>query len=264
MAKVSSAVTSGMSAVTSAIQSGGAKAVAVMTSSFEKMASAGTSASAKVASSMSSIGSSASSAAARVNDLASAINSLHSKTITITANVEGKGASKLATETVGAPAAFANIPAYANGTGNGHKGGPALVNDAKGDNYREAYMLPNGFIGLFPKKRNILVDLPAGAHVLNGEDTKRKFGSGLSRYANGTKGAIEALTSREARNVNNNSTINTKHKNESQVSIGKIEINITDNSGNAKSMTDEIARQVEKKLEDVLRKFNSNYSEVGA
>ncbi|MEI2421454.1 hypothetical protein V6O07_14365, partial [Arthrospira platensis SPKY2] len=40
--------------------------------------------------------------------------------------------------------------AYAQGTGY-HSGGPALVNDGSGMNYQEAYRLPNGQSGLFPK-----------------------------------------------------------------------------------------------------------------
>ncbi|CAK1230272.1 Phage-related protein [Fructobacillus cardui] len=265
MAKVAAAVTAGMAIVYGAINSGANKSVSPMTSAFNKMASSGTSSSSKVAGSISNIGSSASSATNKVNSLAAAINGLKSKTITITANVAGKGASKLATGTYGAVSAFARIPAYAGGTGGGHQGGLALVNDGKGENYREAYMLPNGFIGLFPNKRNMIVDLPAGAHVLNGDDTKRKFGSGLTRYAEGTEGAVEAINNRKSSKANNGSNNQlAKTKTETKLSIGKIEININDTSGNAKDMADEIGRQVEKKLEEVLRKFNSNYSALGA
>ncbi|QHJ83572.1 MAG: hypothetical protein [Caudoviricetes sp.] len=265
MAKVVAAATAGMVAVTSAINSGSNKALSTMTSAFNKMASAGASSSSKVASSISNIGTSANNATSKVNALAAAINGLKSKTVTITANVDGKGANKLASGTSGALSAFSKIPAYASGSGGAHKGGLALVNDGKGENYREAYMLPNGFIGLFPKKRNVIVDLPAGAHVLNGDDTKRKFGSGLSRYAEGTHGAVEAIDSRKTSNVNNGANNSAgKAKTEQKMTIGKIEININDTSGNAKDMADEIGRQVEKKLEEVLRKFNSNYSALGA
>lgn len=62
------------------------------------------------------------------------------------------------------------IPTYMHGTGY-HPGGLAMVNDAPGGYYREAYQLPDGQIGLFPNERNLMVDLPRGAKVLNGEDT---------------------------------------------------------------------------------------------
>lgn len=264
MAKVSAAVTAGMVTVTSAVQSGGTKAVSVMSSAFDKMASSGTSASAKVASSMSSIGSAASEAASRVNALAASINNLHSKTITITANVEGKGASKLATGTSLAKSAFSSIPAYAGGTPQAHKGGAALVNDSNTSDFREAFMLPNGKFGLFPNERNILVDLPKGTHVLNGSDTKRKFGSNLSRYANGTSGAMDAVNAVRNRNLKHESGSQDKKSGNVKFSVGKIEINITDKSGNAKDMADSIAREVEKRVEEIFRKFNSNYIEVGA
>lgn len=62
------------------------------------------------------------------------------------------------------------IPTYMHGTGY-HPGGMAMVNDAPGSYYREAYQLPDGQVGLFPDERNLMVDLPRGAKVLNGEET---------------------------------------------------------------------------------------------
>lgn len=59
------------------------------------------------------------------------------------------------------------LPSYAKGT-NYHPGGPALVNDAPGSQYQEMFKLRDGRIGMFPKKRNLLVDLPQGAQVLPG------------------------------------------------------------------------------------------------
>ena len=76
-----------------------------------------------------------------------------------------------------------SVPTYAQGTGN-HPGGPAIVNDASGSNYQEAYEV-NGKVGLFPKVRNMLVDLPKGAKVLDGKRTARMYGDGIPQYANG-------------------------------------------------------------------------------
>ena len=76
-----------------------------------------------------------------------------------------------------------SVPTYAQGTGN-HPGGPAIVNDASGSNYQEAYEV-NGKVGLFPKVRNMLVDLPKGAKVLDGNRTARMYGDGIPQYANG-------------------------------------------------------------------------------
>lgn len=61
------------------------------------------------------------------------------------------------------------LPGYAKGTNGTHPGGLAKVNDGVGTHYREFYRLPNGEIGLFPKQRNMIVPLPKGAEVLDGE-----------------------------------------------------------------------------------------------
>lgn len=56
---------------------------------------------------------------------------------------------------------------YAKGTAY-HPGGPAIVNDGKGSNWQEMYRLPNGKVGVFPRRKNLLVDLPRGSQVLPG------------------------------------------------------------------------------------------------
>ncbi|WP_311408379.1 tape measure protein [Liquorilactobacillus uvarum] len=61
------------------------------------------------------------------------------------------------------------LPAYAQGTSDTHQGGLAKVNDAPGANYREMYRLPNGEVGMFPKERNMIVPLPKGTSILDGE-----------------------------------------------------------------------------------------------
>lgn len=57
------------------------------------------------------------------------------------------------------------MPQYARGTAY-HPGGPALVNDAPGAQYQEMFKLPDGRMGMFPKQRNLMVDLPQGSQVL--------------------------------------------------------------------------------------------------
>lgn len=76
-----------------------------------------------------------------------------------------------------------SIPKYASGTGY-HKGGLALVNDASGPNYQEAFRTPDGRTGLFPRQRNMVVNLPKGSSVLSGERTANMM-RGLPAYKNG-------------------------------------------------------------------------------
>ncbi|KAJ76044.1 Phage tail length tape-measure protein [Enterococcus faecalis AZ19] len=76
------------------------------------------------------------------------------------------------------------IPRYANGT-DGHPGGYAMVNDASGSRYQEMFMLPDGTAGVFPKQRNLLVNLPKGTQVIPGNQ--------LPNYANGTGGWLDSL-----------------------------------------------------------------------
>ncbi|MDT2583569.1 transglycosylase SLT domain-containing protein [Lactococcus petauri] len=76
-----------------------------------------------------------------------------------------------------------NVPRYANGT-DGHPGGPALVNDGSGSQWQEMYRTPDGKTGLFPKVKNLMVDLPKGTQVLSGSKTARAM-SNMPAYANG-------------------------------------------------------------------------------
>ncbi|HFE9851432.1 TPA: hypothetical protein ACGBG5_001722 [Enterococcus faecalis] len=73
------------------------------------------------------------------------------------------------------------IPAYQRGT-NYHPGGPALVNDAPGSRFQEMFKLRDGRIGMFPKKRNLLVDLPKGAQVLPGNMVPHYSGGIFSTF----------------------------------------------------------------------------------
>lgn len=88
------------------------------------------------------------------------------------------------------------LPAYAKGTPGAHKGGFALVNDAKSSRYREMYKLPNGKVGLFPKQRNLVVNLPKGTEVLDGENTAKLIeAAGIPAYKDGIFSKIGGFAS---------------------------------------------------------------------
>lgn len=75
------------------------------------------------------------------------------------------------------------VPHYAKGT-DGHPGGPALVNDGYGSQWQEMYRTPDGKTGLFPRVKNLMVDLPKGTQVLSGPRTAKAM-AGMPAYANG-------------------------------------------------------------------------------
>ncbi|MFW3588058.1 tape measure protein [Vagococcus fluvialis] len=60
------------------------------------------------------------------------------------------------------------IPAYAKGTDGHPFNGPALVNDARDSNWQEAYQTPDGRVGLFPRIKNLIANLPKGTKVMSG------------------------------------------------------------------------------------------------
>lgn len=79
------------------------------------------------------------------------------------------------------------MPSYASGTPGAHPGGLAKVNDGTSTHYREMYRLPNGEVGMFPAKRNMIVPLPKGTAILDGERSynyARLMGM-IPRYADG-------------------------------------------------------------------------------
>ncbi|ASN59837.1 hypothetical protein CG419_04000 [Latilactobacillus curvatus] len=244
MDKVNSSVKSGANKMSGAIKSGMSKANSTMSSAFNKMVSTANSATSRIAKSMDKIGTSATSAASKVKSLQTAINGLKSKTVTITANVKGKGSSKLATGTPGASSAFDHLatgtPSFdapthlaqgwaANG---GTKAGMYVVNDAKGGRWREAFKLKNGLFGLFPNKRDLRVPLPEGTQVLNGDDTHKMF----PHLATGTPGAKGAVP---------------RQKNAG--SSGSPIINITINmTGGAKNEAQNIANAIGEKLNQIF------------
>ena len=78
------------------------------------------------------------------------------------------------------------LVSYSNGTKDTHQGGLAMVNDAPGKNFREMYQLPNGQVGMFPNKRNMIIPLPKGTSVLDGERSASMAKMmGLPVYKNG-------------------------------------------------------------------------------
>lgn len=79
------------------------------------------------------------------------------------------------------PWTIGKYPKYAKGT-NSHPGGPAMVNDGAGSNWQEMYRLPNGKRGIFPRTKNMMVNLPKGSQVLDGARTAKAM---APRYANG-------------------------------------------------------------------------------
>ena len=89
-----------------------------------------------------------------------------------------------------------SMPSYATGTQGAHPGGFAKVNDGKTGHYRELYRLPNGEVGMFPAVRNMLVPLPKGTSILDGERSyslMRMMGR-IPHYADGV-GALSDMFS---------------------------------------------------------------------
>ncbi|MEQ7252588.1 phage tail tape measure protein [Enterococcus avium] len=77
------------------------------------------------------------------------------------------------------------IPQYAKGT-DGHPGGLAMINDQKGPVHEEYVQMPDGR-GFIAKGKDLLVNLPKGAQVLNASLTKKlKNRLDIPHYANGT------------------------------------------------------------------------------
>ncbi|MFS1285672.1 phage tail tape measure protein [Enterococcus lactis] len=76
------------------------------------------------------------------------------------------------------------IPQYAKGT-EGHPGGLAMINDQKGFVHEEYVQMPDGR-GFIAKGRDLLVNLPKGAQVLNASLTKKlKERLNVPQYENG-------------------------------------------------------------------------------
>lgn len=246
--RVASAIRSGLNQAKSAATSAANGIANAIKSGLDRAVSAAQSATSRIASTMSQIGSAATAAAGKVQALASAINSLHSKTVTITVNVSRHG--KVAAGTPGAVSAFTNhlakgTPFFRNGNSSlsagrgwasngGAKGGMYLVNDAKGADYVEAFRLKNGLTGLFPKKRNLMVPLPEGTQVLNAKDTKRMF----PRLEHGTRKFNKGSHGKKSQGIN-------VHNN----------FNITVNSKGGKVNPAKIAKRVAEEIGDRMNQL---------
>lgn len=91
-----------------------------------------------------------------------------------------------------------SMPSYANGTNDTHPGGLAKVNDGLTAHYREMFMTKDGQVGMFPAKRNLILPLPKGTSVLDGERSyqlSRMFGM-IPHYADGIGNAFSSLLSK--------------------------------------------------------------------
>lgn len=86
-----------------------------------------------------------------------------------------------------------SIPKFAKGTPQqGHAGGMALVNDAKGSNYKELIQTPDGKT-FIPQKRNVMMNLPKGTQVLDGRKTKDLMKNKLiPHYKNGVGDTLKS------------------------------------------------------------------------
>lgn len=80
---------------------------------------------------------------------------------------------------------------YAKGTPQGgHPGGLAMINDGAGPHFEEAVRLPNGRM-FIAKGRDVVLPLPKGSEVMDGENTHYALKTGLlHRYAKGTEGGF--------------------------------------------------------------------------
>lgn len=84
----------------------------------------------------------------------------------------------------------ASLPHYATGKqADDLKEHLGVVNDAVGQHYREMFTLPTGELGVFPKKRNIVMPIVPGMSILDGEKSHeiakklniKGYASGLDR-----------------------------------------------------------------------------------
>lgn len=82
------------------------------------------------------------------------------------------------------------VPQYFDGTDN-HTGGAMIVNDGKGENYKEKVVLPSGQV-ILPQGRNVLMNAPKGTKVLTHEQQLAEMmqdnGISMSRTINQNNG----------------------------------------------------------------------------
>lgn len=81
-----------------------------------------------------------------------------------------------------------DVPQLAHGT-KSHKGGPAILNDGKGDNAGEELIInPDGTTGMY-RGKNVLANLAKGAQVIPAKMTRQLLDSGIPAYAKGIFGS---------------------------------------------------------------------------
>ncbi|USS86499.1 tape measure protein [Fructilactobacillus cliffordii] len=126
------------------------------------------------------------------------------------------------------------MPGYAKGTKDTHPGGLAKVNDSPDSEFREMFQTPDGEIGLFPNKRNLIVNLPAGTSVLDGKRSSvLAKAMGIPGYANGIGKFVGNITK----------------------SISGVFKGIWDKGADLVDMADKILKNPAEFLETVFQKF---------
>lgn len=125
------------------------------------------------------------------------------------------------------------IPQYAKGT-EGHPGGLAMINDQKGPVHEEYVQMPDGK-GFIAKGRDLLVNLPKGAQVLNATLTKKlKNRLDVPRYENGIGNfdIVDLLDDEKAMRKFLNSKVNYDGINEPWLDMTKSGVNLMAKSAN--------------------------------
>lgn len=126
------------------------------------------------------------------------------------------------------------IPQYAKGT-EGHPGGLAMINDQKGPVHEEYVQMPDGK-GFIAKGRDLLLNLPKGAQVLNASLTKKlKNRLDVPRYENGIGNfdIVDLLDDEKAMRKFLNSKVNYDGINEPWLDMTKSGVNLMAKSANA-------------------------------
>lgn len=111
---------------------------------------------------------------------------------------------------------------------NYHNGGPLMVNDQQGSVFREMVQYP-GEEPFIPFGRNVILNAPRGAKVVNARDTLHAFPK-LPQYANGNSDAVSVLnnikpvknSTRVVNNYTSGSQPNNKYMNEVLDQLGNV------------------------------------------
>ncbi|EIB7774680.1 phage tail tape measure protein [Listeria monocytogenes] len=123
----------------------------------------------------------------------------------------------------------------ATGT-NFHKGGLAVVNDARGANYQELITLPNGKTFL-PYGRNVMLNLARGTKVLRGDKTAKILNK-VPKFASGTTRDLVS----KSKAVNIASAINSATEN---ASLSKKQTGVSDEQKSNKVLLSQLKELVE-------------------